>query len=42
VRAFLGLGSNIGDRRAHLEYAIDWEGFQVVAVLDERHDDRAS
>jgi D-glycero-alpha-D-manno-heptose-7-phosphate kinase len=25
----------LGER---LEYAIDWDGFQVVAVLDERHD----
>ena len=29
----------LGER---LEYAIDWDGFQVVAVLDEQHDDGAS
>lgn len=26
----------LGER---LEYSIDWDGFQIVAVLDERHDD---
>ena len=31
--------ASLGER---LEYAIDQDGFQVVAVLDERHDDAAS
>ena len=28
--------ASLGER---LDFAIDWDGFQVVAVLDERHDD---
>jgi len=32
VRAFLGLGSNLGDRRRYLHDAIDLLGSQVVAV----------
>ena len=30
--------ASLGER---LDFAIDWDGFQVVAVLDERHDEHA-
>ena len=33
------LARGIASLGRRLQFAIDWDGFQVVAVLDERHDD---